>query len=89
MGTFVRILCTFFSKFLLKNFIFFGAIASSKDITYVSNNGLLGLEGDFIKILKTKGCQCTVLGAKYVLPFINTGVSYRHNAVKAYTTPLG
>ena len=68
---------------LLKNvYVSFGAIASSKfHITYVSNNGLLGLEGDFIVIEDGGYALRPEFGVKYVLPFINTGVSYRHNAV--------
>ncbi|MDB0057570.1 hypothetical protein N9F09_01580, partial [Schleiferiaceae bacterium] len=68
---------------LLKNvYVSLGVIASSEfEITYVSNNGLLGIEGDYIVIEDGGYAQRPELGVKYVLPFINAGVSYRHNTV--------
>ena len=68
---------------LLKNaYVSFGVIASSEfDIIYVSNNGLLGIEGDYIVIEDGGYALRPELGLQYVLPFINAGVSYRHNAV--------
>ena len=70
---------------ILKNlYVSFGVIASSKlDITYVSNNGLLGIEGDFIVVEDAGYSLRPEFGAKYVLPFINTGISYRSNAVNS------
>ena len=68
---------------LLKNvYVSCGVIATSKlDITYVSNNGLLDIEGDFIIVEDGGYTLRPEFGAKYVLPFINAGVSFRHNAV--------
>ena len=68
---------------LLKNvYVSFGVIASSEfDITYVSNNYLLGIEGDYVVVEDGGYALRPEIGLMYVLPFINAGVSYRHNAV--------
>ena len=68
---------------LLKNvYVSLGVIASSEfEITYFSNNGLLGIEGDYIVTEDGGYALRPELGVKYVLPFINAGVSYRHNTV--------
>ena len=68
---------------LLKNvYVSFGVVVFSEfEITYVSNNGLLGIEGDFIVIEDGGYALRPELVVKYVLPFINAGVSYRHSTV--------
>ncbi len=70
------------SNLLLKNlYVSLGVIASSKfDINYISNNGLLGIEGDFVVINDAGYSLRPEFGVKYVLPFLNAGVSYRHDS---------
>lgn len=68
---------------LLKNLYFsLGVIASTEyEIIYVSNNELLGIEGNYVVIEDAGYGLRPELGVTYVLPFINAGISYRHNSV--------